>query len=211
MTVTVDLREASASLDTSLVTETTITRECMYHFNVLSDGTIVMLTQLHGDFDQARALLDASSNVLQHDVPEQGDGLAYIHCTMKEPLKSFLPILQEAEIIIDMPIDFLSDDRIRVTIVGDHETLRQVHSATAEVVDIEIERTGDYRSESRRLSSLLTERQREILTTAVEQGYYEVPRRATITDIADEMDRSVATVGEHLQKIEATVLSRLAF
>ena len=55
---------------------------------------------------------------------------------------------------------------------------------------------------------MLTDRQHEILTIAVEQGHYEVPRRATINDIADEMGLSQATVGEHLQKIEARILSR---
>ena len=209
ITIIVDLREAPASSDTTLGTESTVTRECMHHFNALSDGTVVMLNQFRGDLDQVRTSLNEDANVLRYDVPEHGNGLAYIHCVMREPLKSILPIFQESEIIIDTPLEFLSDDRIRVTCIGEHETLCQVYDTTAEIVDVEIERTGEYQSESRRLSSLLTERQREVLATAIEQGYYEVPRHATIPDIAEELDLSIATVGEHLQKVEATMLSRL--
>ncbi|WP_368411824.1 helix-turn-helix domain-containing protein [Haladaptatus halobius] len=88
-----------------------------------------------------------------------------------------------------------------------HQCLRLfLSSKAAEFVDIEIERVSEYGSEDR-LSSALTERQREILKVAVEQGYYEVPRQATIRDIADAMELSQATVGEYLQKIEARVLS----
>jgi predicted DNA binding protein len=37
-----------------------------------------------------------------------------------------------------------------------------------------------------------------------------VPRRATHQDIADELDLSTTTVGEHLRKIEARMLSEIA-
>lgn len=209
MTVVVDVEDAPTSPDAPSVAETDVTRECMYHFNVLSDGTIVMLSQFRGDLDRLRERCDRAPNVLQYDVPEHGDGLAYIHCVVQEPLKSFLPIFHEAEIIIDMPIEFLTDNRIRMTCIGEHETLRQALTTASEIVSIELEQMGEYRSAHRRLGSLLTERQREILSTAVELGYYEVPRNAVINDIAEAMELSVATVGEHLQKIEATVLSRI--
>lgn len=88
--------------------------------------------------------------------------------------------------------------------------LRRVLDGTEELVDTELERTGQYQLESRRLRSVLTDRQREILIAAVEQGYYTVPRQASIREIADDVDLSVATVVEHLQKIEARILSQVA-
>lgn len=57
--------------------------------------------------------------------------------------------------------------------------------------------------------ALLTDRQREVLSVAVENGYYEIPRETTYEEIAAELGVSAGTVSEHLQKVEATVLSTL--
>ena len=181
-------------------------REYLHHYNLLTDGTVVLLYQLRGDLDYARAVFDASPDVIHYDIPEQEDGLVYLHCVMNESLTALLSVLQESEVIMAMPVEFLSDDRLRLTFIGEHESLQRILNRISEFVETEIERIGEYGSEGR-LGSVLTDRQREILTAAVEQGYYEVPRQATIRDIADEIGLSQATVGEHLQKIEARVLS----
>ncbi len=183
-----------------------VKREYLHHYNLLTDGTVVMLYQLRGDLDHARAVFDESPDVLHYDIPEQGNGLIYLHCEMNESLAGILSALQQSEVIMTMPIEFLDDDRLRVTFIGEHEPLQRILNQLAEFVDIEIERVSEYGSADR-LSSVLTERQREILTAAVEIGYYEVPRHATIRDVADALELSQATVGEHLQKIEARVLS----
>nr|WP_266083098.1 helix-turn-helix domain-containing protein [Haladaptatus caseinilyticus] len=109
-----------------------------------------------------------------------------------------------------MPIEFLRNGHLRITFIGEDELLRQVFDGIEELADAKLERTGEYHSESRRLKSLLTDRQREILIAATAQGYYDYLRQAGIRDIADEVDLSVATVGEHLQKIEARILSQAA-
>jgi predicted DNA binding protein len=183
-----------------------VRREYLHHYNLLTDGTVVMLYQFRGDFDHARAIFDASPDVVHYDIPEQEDGFVYLHCKMNESLGGILSAVQQSEIIMTMPIEFLDDERLRVTFIGEHKPLQQILAKSAEFVDIEIEQVSEYGSEDR-LSSALTERQQEILKVAVEQGYYEVPRQATIRDIADAMELSQATVGEHLQKIESRVLS----
>lgn len=57
--------------------------------------------------------------------------------------------------------------------------------------------------------SALTDRQREIVSTAHELGYYEVPRRVSIDDIAAEFDVDSSTVAEHLQRAERNLLDTL--
>lgn len=195
--------------DSQPSTETTVSRECIYQYNHLNDGTIVMLSQLRGNLDRARGILEIEQNVLEYDVPENGDGIAYIRCIVTDPVKSILSILDESEVVVDMPLVFTDGGTIRVTLLGDQKILRRVLEAVSNHVEIDIERTGEYRSASRRLSSLLTDRQREILSLAIEMGYYDVPRRATYEDIAEETGLSLATIGEHLQKIEATIMSRI--
>ncbi|MFB6270658.1 MAG: helix-turn-helix domain-containing protein, partial [Halobacterium sp.] len=62
----------------------------------------------------------------------------------------------------------------------------------------------------------LTDRQREVVETAVDLGYYDVPRTAGQDDVAAELDCASSTVAEHLRKAEAAlaraaVQSRLGY
>lgn len=53
---------------------------------------------------------------------------------------------------------------------------------------------------------LLTDRQLEVLLAAAEAGYYETPRTATLTEVADSLDISKATASDILQRAEGTVV-----
>ncbi|WP_265112125.1 helix-turn-helix domain-containing protein [Halosolutus halophilus] len=55
--------------------------------------------------------------------------------------------------------------------------------------------------------SLLTERQREVVTEALTRGYYDWPRKITNEELAEELEISRATLHEHLRKAEQTLLS----
>lgn len=53
---------------------------------------------------------------------------------------------------------------------------------------------------------LLPTRQRLVLDKAIELGYYDRPRGCTQRHIADELDIKQATVSEHLQSAESTII-----
>jgi predicted DNA binding protein len=53
---------------------------------------------------------------------------------------------------------------------------------------------------------LLPKRQRVVLDKAIELGYYDRPRGCTQRDIANSLDIKQATVSEHLQSAEATII-----
>jgi hypothetical protein len=54
---------------------------------------------------------------------------------------------------------------------------------------------------------LLTERQRELLETAVAAGYYETPRECTLTELADRLGMAKSSLSETLRRAERRVLS----
>lgn len=55
----------------------------------------------------------------------------------------------------------------------------------------------------------LTDRQREIIETAREMGYYEVPRETSTEAIAAEIGLDASTVAEHLQRAERNLLDHV--
>ncbi len=73
-------------------------------------------------------------------------------------------------------------------------------------VSPDLRRLGGYRGPDRPMEDL-TERQREVLQTAYDMGYYEVPSQATTEEIAAELDLDPSTVAEHLQRAEKNLLS----
>lgn len=53
---------------------------------------------------------------------------------------------------------------------------------------------------------VLTERQREVLRAAVEHGYYETPRRCSLTELADKIGIAKSTCSGMLQRIEKVLV-----
>jgi DNA-binding CsgD family transcriptional regulator len=59
------------------------------------------------------------------------------------------------------------------------------------------------------LDSRLTDRQREVLRTAYDAGYYDWPRECNGKEIAQELDISSATFSEHIHAAERKLLATL--
>ncbi len=54
--------------------------------------------------------------------------------------------------------------------------------------------------------SILTDRQQQVFLAAVEQGYYETPRWATLTDVAESLGISKATASDILHRAEGRIV-----
>ncbi|MBX0287507.1 helix-turn-helix domain-containing protein [Halomicroarcula sp. F28] len=59
------------------------------------------------------------------------------------------------------------------------------------------------------MASLLSDRQQEAIQTALELGYYEIPRAVSHEDVADHIGCAPSTAAEHLRKAESTLLGSL--
>lgn len=116
----------------------------------------------------------------------------------------------ETELMMEMPIEIEDDGSMVSRIVGPQEAFSELSADDTDAFDIEILETGEYHPDLGDLYLALTERQREVLDTAVGMGYYQNPREATHDDIAERVGVSPGTVGEHLRKIESRVFTQLA-
>lgn len=189
-----------------------VEREEIYHLNVLADESVVLLARVSGDVESATRLLEERPEILGYSLSsgEAHGGLLYVHARPPPEIKQFLTLPRTHEVFFDFPLESTSDGRLRVVMLG--ETNEILQDALAEVpaeLDATVERIGSYPDAGETITSVLTERQQEVLEVALELGYYDVPRQATHNDIAERLDLSVGTVGEHLQKIEARVFNTL--
>ncbi|APW98437.1 bacterio-opsin activator [Halobiforma lacisalsi AJ5] len=140
-------------------------------------------------------------------VSETGDGHLYVIAFTAPELPESLA--EKAQELIGTCDPELRDEDATLSLVGPQEsisgTLREYEAAG---VFPDLERLGAYEGGSHPLDSL-TDRQLEVIRTAVDMGYYEVPREATVEEVAAELELDPSTVTEHLQRAERNVLTRV--
>jgi predicted DNA binding protein len=191
-----------------LAADPSIIRESLHHVTILEDGTIVLLYHLRGDLAQVRTYLTDHEEVISCDVPENQCGLVYIHGRPIEPIREFFSLTRSHGVVFETPITH-TDDGLKLTMSGDEQTLHRVISEIPSDIELTLLRKGERKPGESEIISLLTERQVEVLTLAVEDGYYETPRGTTHEKIATQIGVATTTVSEHLRKIEHRVFSAL--
>jgi predicted DNA binding protein len=198
-------------IDRALRDEPDVKREAIHRAELLDDDTVVMFAEARGDADVLREILADSDLVRDFTVAADDDGriYSYSHYEPNETIRDMLLRRREQEPVVRMPVEYTDGGDIRATYVGRDEAFREAMGNQPDGVEIEILSTGEYRPDAEDLFAQLTERQQEILRTAVRLGYYENPREATHEEVAAAVDCSPSTVGEHLRKIESKVFTRL--
>lgn len=112
------------------------------------------------------------------------------------------------EDLVGMCDPTVSDQGVLLSLVGSQETIRSVLRNFEEAgVVPDLHRLGEYEGGERTLDAL-TDRQLEVLRTAYDMGFYEVPREASVDDVAEEVGIDGGTVSEHLQRAERNILTQ---
>ncbi|GAA0255470.1 helix-turn-helix domain-containing protein [Haladaptatus pallidirubidus] len=192
------------------VNELGLEYRALHRMELLADDTVAIFAEGRGDVEGLRQILSESPEVLEFSISGDDAGFfSYTRYAADDLTRILMEDRRESSYLIDMPIEYTDDGGLRVTYIGTEAAFADVLSEQPEGIRLEVERTGPYTPGPRHVVSRLTERQREVLRTAVDLGYYQEPREATHNEIAAVTGLSETTVGEHLRKIEATVFSSL--
>lgn len=184
-----------------------VTQVALHQSRLLDDGTSVTWLQVRGELDRLSGRLDEASTVRECAVAGDSEGFVYLHSEPHDLARYLYRLRDEYEVVVEMPLEFTGDGGLRGTVVGDDGTLRRAVDALPSAFDFELERVGEYRPDVQEVFADLTARQQEVLATAIREGYYAAPRRATQRDVADALDVAPGTVSQALRRIEARVLS----
>lgn len=189
-----------------------VERDALLHIDAFGDGTGVLLYRLTGDRDSVVEAVEDHDAVISYDILEvdaENTFHLYLHVHPGEPAGTLMALCYEFALIIDTPIEFTDRGGILATIVGTHDMLREALKAVPDEINISIQQVGQYSPGTRDMLSMLTERQREVFETAVDMGYYDIPRQVNQSDLAETLDCAPSTVDEHLRKAESKMLSAL--
>jgi predicted DNA binding protein len=102
----------------------------------------------------------------------------------------------------------ITSDGLILSFVGAQDSIRRVlRHYNAAGVSPDLYKLAEYDGGDETMEAL-TDRQLEVIRTALELGFYEVPRQASTQDIAAEIELNPATVSEHLQRAERNLLTK---
>lgn len=164
-----------------------------------------------GDLGPYRATIDDIDSVRAYTITEVDDESFYVWVCQetREQDLYFREAFLDLELVTVPPI--VIDDRadMHMTLVGEGENLQQLVEAIPDDIETTVEEIGEYDRRYGTLAGAMTDRQYEAVRVAVELGYYETPREATLEDVADALHCAPSTASDHLQKAEAAVLNRL--
>ena len=164
---------------------------------------------VEGDRERVRSELESMPGT-DWDLAPIEPGRTYLRASIDPGplLSSVVVAMQTAGVIVVKPIVY-RDGYVYVRLVGDAEQIQDLLAAMPDGAKVTLEGIKTGAPTRPEPSTLLSDRQREAVRTALELGYYDQPRGATHADVADELGCSSSTASEHLQKAEATVLKEV--
>jgi len=112
-------------------------------------------------------------------------------------------------LVVLPPVVYDSDASFEMTLVGAGDDLRTLLDALPEDIEVTVHAIGEFDRRHETIATDCTERQFEALQSAVETGYYDVPRSGSLAAVADELGCAEGTASDLLRRGESAVISRL--
>ncbi|MBT0158470.1 hypothetical protein G4O51_00620 [Candidatus Bathyarchaeota archaeon A05DMB-2] len=162
--------------------------------------------------DQTTKVEDLLTNgfLFEAQVLEQQENCAYIVFIRGGPsLSSVLNSIGVKNGYLFPPVG-IRDGKIKISFLGSESQVREfLEKVDASGIRYRIVMLTD--AEFSPISPLnqLTEKQREILTTAYKLGYYDIPRKINSEQLAKKLNIGDSTLVEHLRKAERRLLASI--
>lgn len=116
-------------------------------------------------------------------------------------------LAEEGEDLVGSCNPTVEGDGATMSLVGSQETIRSIMEAYEQSgLRPELHKLAEYDGRSAPLDAL-TDRQIEVLETAYQMGFYDVPRDVSAEAVADELGVDSSTVVETIQRAERNLLA----
>lgn len=200
--------EVAPSAFLALADSPAIEEARLLEFNAGESAAPTALFDIDGPVDHLRTSLADDPAISNLDTmavaDDRGLALVTIRPERANLAGAMLDALVRSDLVIDRPVVY-RNGTVRAELIGTSTSLQAALDSipsSVETTVVSVDRFGRPAPTSR-----LSDRQREAVQAGLELGYYEVPRRVTQTEIAERLGCAPSTVGEHLQKAEAKLVT----
>lgn len=161
------------------------------------------------DDEHINFVIDAEDKVEEFiDAFEQAEQVKHVervddtHIKLTKRSCGALPIIRKNHGMMQWWDRVSGTQRVFDIVVFRRDDLRNIVSELREVGSVHLAQLTPYRASE----GLLSDRQAEVVQTALDGGYYEWPRETDAETLAADLDISHTTFLEHLRKAERTLL-----
>lgn len=171
--------------------------------------SVTLLLAVDGDADRLGAALADAAETEAVDVTPVDDGHAHVLVTVRPDatpmVAAVFDTVTRRGVVVVKPVVY-RDGSVTADFVGDAAVLQSVVEGFPAPVSVAVEEVGTHHGWPESAASVLSDRQREAVTTALALGYYDDPRGATHRDVAAALGCAPSTASEHLKKAEAKLV-----
>lgn len=169
-----------------------------------------LLFHVRGDREAYEAaLVERAEPVAYAVAPDVASSFyVYVRDRLSEPARRLAGAFAGSGLVVVPPVEYRDDRTVALGVVGPGDALQAAVAAVPDEVGVDVRRVGRYDAAALSPTGRLTDRQYEAVRVAVEAGYYETPRTATVADVAAELGCAPGTAAEHLRKAVSRVLER---
>lgn len=163
------------------------------------------------DREPYEAAIEAVESIRWYDLTAIDDDSFYVYVcqeTREEDVR-WREAFAALNLIVVPPVIYDAEAAFYMTVVGTGEDLQAMLESLPEEIDVTVDAVGEYDRRHAPVSGDLTDRQLEAVEVAVDAGYFEVPREAGVSDVAEELGCASSTAATLLQKAQARVMRRL--
>ena len=195
-----------------LVEQDSIRRAYLRHWNFSNPEYVTTLLHIVGDIEEGQegylTALDTADSIQEYDVTPVDDRSFYVY--IRETAQGFASrlraLLTDTELLIVPPVEYGTDGEMLFEIAGGQDALQGLVANLPDHLSVSVNRVGEYDAYRESQVTALTDRQEEVLEVARERGYYEIPRQASVREVAAEVGCSKSTAANHLRKVEARLV-----
>ena len=156
-------------------------------------------------YDDEKSLEIKHPSVTVIEVITKGENSALVKAKMDGPIPHLFSKIENAWWVHPTKLDMR---KFTLSIRGTTAALRNVRNEFKKLVGNGFTvKLGAESLQGPEFKNILPQKQKLVLETAIQMGYYSRPRQCTQRDIAKALDIKQATVSEHLQSAEAKIIN----
>lgn len=177
----------------------------------VAEPPVGFLLWVQGDYRRLEAAFEDVPNVREIELFPNGDETAYCFLAAEEstPARALFENFTREDVLTVPPVECHDDGSSTFTLVGTDAAIQAAVEGVPDAVGVTVEAVGTGPVGTDDAVRSLSPRQRAAVRAGLRVGYYDVPREATIADVAAELDCGRATAAEHLQKAAANLFRTL--
>ncbi|MWV40363.1 helix-turn-helix domain-containing protein [Natrialba sp. INN-245] len=167
------------------------------------------LFYVEGDLERYREVIKGVESIRDYRIaPIDEESFHVWACQETRPEdRSWRTAFADRNLLVVPPVRFDDDAAMGMTLVGEGEDLQAVLEELPADVETTVEEIGTYDRRGGTVAGTLTDRQLEAASTALQLGYYDVPRTATLADVAAELGCAESSASVALRRAQRAVFS----